>query len=427
MKISLVSLAEISPWQSCRSITQGLRLAYRRMGKTFEIREHLVSGHSSEKSIRDRAREISDGKPDLIAFLDTWPFYGALLFELSRIYERKPRPTLRFHTYGDFTLKAGQWLSWEGKLRQFPVEWVCASEAQKGLVETLTGPGEGRVWVCPFPVPVENFAPSPAQRLRWRKILGIGPKEICLLYTGRFSLQKNVAAACKAFSFTSRDFQRRAQFFFVGDPDDINMPFAGPIVTRGRFYENWREEISALPQALRSRIHLLPGMPNLALAGLYNAADAFCSLSLVHDEDFGMAPAEAAACGLPLILTEWGGYQGFRNMKLDGSWIPVTLRDGSPEFCLSRVTAALESVTRRSQAARLSQARKVSDLLSVPAIGGILRAHTSRLNPCPFHGFSPMMRNLSSYFDPHSKALIYPLEPGKGSTYEAIYQNYISP
>lgn len=431
MKVCLVSAAEDPYWQSCRAITNGLRLAYQRLGSGFEVIEHRISVRASDKAVGEAARKILDDAPDTIAFLDTWPFYGQLLSELARAYSKKrSRPFLRFHAYGDFTLKSGQWLSWERSIAVFRAEWACASEAQRGLVATLAGSGAG-AWICPFPVDLDAFSPSRSQRSETRKALGVASSETLVLYTGRLSLQKNVIAAARAFSLTSPEFQKRAWFYFVGDFDDFNAPFADAPFRRGGFHERWQAELKSLPPATRQRIRFVSGMPNLELSRMYNAADVFCSLSLVHDEDFGMAPAEAAACGLPLVLTGWGGYLGFRDLKLGGAWIPVTLESSGPAFDLAQVARALEEHAKPSQSDRLRQARCAERGLSVRAVARLIRERTrdsSRL--CRFEGFSPMMKELSSYFDPVSKALIYPDAPhgvAKGSVYEAIYQNYVSP
>ena len=37
--------------------------------------------------------------------------------------------------------------------------------------------------------------------------------------------------------------------------------------------------------------------------------DVFVSLSVHQDENFGYAPIEAMACGVPAVVTDWGGYR----------------------------------------------------------------------------------------------------------------------
>jgi hypothetical protein len=43
------------------------------------------------------------------------------------------------------------------------------------------------------------------------------------------------------------------------------------------------------------------------LAGLYHVSDIFITLTTHPDENFGFAPIEAMACGLPVVATAWGG------------------------------------------------------------------------------------------------------------------------
>jgi hypothetical protein len=45
------------------------------------------------------------------------------------------------------------------------------------------------------------------------------------------------------------------------------------------------------------------------LARLYAAADVFVNVSVYHRENFGLAQAEAQACGVPVVCTAWGGFK----------------------------------------------------------------------------------------------------------------------
>jgi glycosyltransferase involved in cell wall biosynthesis len=66
---------------------------------------------------------------------------------------------------------------------------------------------------------------------------------------------------------------------------------------------------------------------------LYNCADYFISLSLFHDEDFGCAPIESAFTGLPLIMTEWGGYKDIsKNLHFMSTGLNVHLSKSRDQF-----------------------------------------------------------------------------------------------
>src|SRR6185503_14896704 len=55
------------------------------------------------------------------------------------------------------------------------------------------------------------------------------------------------------------------------------------------------------------KIHFMPNMEPDNLRNIYNAADAVINLTLLHDENFGLAQVEAMGCGTPVIGTNWGG------------------------------------------------------------------------------------------------------------------------
>ena len=65
------------------------------------------------------------------------------------------------------------------------------------------------------------------------------------------------------------------------------------------------------------------------LAHLYNGADAFASMSVHHDEDFGMSPVEALCCGTRQFLPSGGAMlpfrkeeaaPWFRSVSVDQAW-----------------------------------------------------------------------------------------------------------
>ena len=81
------------------------------------------------------------------------------------------------------------------------------------------------------------------------------------------------------------------------DPD-LDLVMAGPDL------QNWRAELvrEAEAASVAARIHW-PGMlRGDAKWGAFRAAEAFCLPS--HQENFGIAVAEALACGLPVLISD---------------------------------------------------------------------------------------------------------------------------
>jgi hypothetical protein len=99
----------------------------------------------------------------------------------------------------------------------------------------------------------------------------------------------------------------------AGEFDDIGVPYLRldrlPLTMEFEFYNM----LETFPEKVKERILFLGNLNQEDLVKLYNGSDLYISLSTHNDEDFGMSPAEALCCGLPLVLTDWGGFKDFRN------------------------------------------------------------------------------------------------------------------
>jgi hypothetical protein len=62
-----------------------------------------------------------------------------------------------------------------------------------------------------------------------------------------------------------------------------------------------------------------------AWAGVWQAADVFCSLSDSLQETFGLTPVEAMAAGLPVVASDWDGYRDTVAHGETGILVPTTL------------------------------------------------------------------------------------------------------
>src|SRR5205085_2829178 len=67
------------------------------------------------------------------------------------------------------------------------------------------------------------------------------------------------------------------------------------------------------------------------------AGDVFTSLADNFQETFGLAPLEAMAAGLPVVVSDWDGYKDTVRHGVDGFRIPtLTLPPGAAEFVAER-------------------------------------------------------------------------------------------
>jgi glycosyltransferase involved in cell wall biosynthesis len=429
-RIGLVSSRVPSFWGSCRIIAPNLVRAYHRAFgddlPRFSYTSDMLRAESLglDASIWKLASEIRRSGVRKLVFTDHSPHPWTLLRVLEREYGSEPIPEITFQVYGDFTLDARSWLRSAATLRRARVRFVCASDRQSRMVSRLLLKPERAVGVSPFPVDTRVFLSRGALRKSWRKRLGIAENEFCVIYTGRISLQKNITALTRAMGRFIRESSVPVRFLLAGFFDDLGGPFFGIRTPPGFYYHFWKESLEALPRSARQRIQYIGQMGASELAGLYNAADAYASLSLHHDEDYGMSPAESLCSGTPVVLSDWGGYPSFMDPSdpLACQIVPVSLVprgylfDGSAFLgALRQIRDQGSSTERRAALARRSQAR-----LGIPAVATRLRELHSQPAPV-FAGFQRKFRELAEHV---SQDIAFPGCPTPNTFYEEIYAPY---
>ena len=109
------------------------------------------------------------------------------------------------------------------------------------------------------------------------------------------------------------------------------------------------------PSSVGPRIYLLHGaMNNQEIASLYKHSKIKALVSLTRGEGFGLPMLEAAACGLPVIATNWSAHTEFLNkgkfVKVDYSLqpIPESRVDGAIWMANSRWANAKEDDAKRT-------------------------------------------------------------------------------
>ena len=148
--------------------------------------------------------------------------------------------------------------------------------------------------------------------------------------------------------------------------------------------------VNSVNADFQDNIRYLGQFGSRTLRGLYNAADMYLSLSLHHDEDYGMSPAEALCSGTPCALTSWGGYSSF--VHEDKAKNAVTLIDVALDLVgidiPSKSTQAAireQAQADNSPAARQARSETYLDLLSIEAAQERIKKFHENLPPT-FHG-----------------------------------------
>lgn len=335
VKLGIVVCKKASQWKSCNSISQNLIQAYKLAGRSpkMQIKWFLAEESVGQVEIAPDpraalsvAKKILDSGIDELVFLDHHVDPLALLVAMRSLNLRRTREMrYSFHIYGDFSLNSWRWLQVGKLLRGQKVRLVCASERQQKLVSFFEPPGDSQTTVCPFAVNTRFFSFNRAKRDEMRAKLGVSNDEKLLIYTGRISLQKCVDRLVEEFVNFSTQSDKKLRLAIAGPIDDIAGMTSGIRIPDGFYFHQFENLLARIPFEVRKNIFILGELNAEKLTSLYSAGDAFVSLSLYHDEDFGMAPAEALSSGLPAVLTEWGGYASFKGENVPSSFVPVRL------------------------------------------------------------------------------------------------------
>jgi 1,2-diacylglycerol-3-alpha-glucose alpha-1,2-galactosyltransferase len=147
---------------------------------------------------------------------------------------------------------------------------------------------KSRQVVITNPVNLSKFKPSPALKARGRRLLGLKPGDRVALCVGQIQPRKGV----EDFILAARA-NPGVQFVWAG----------------GRPFSVLTESYAAMNKLMKKAPHNVhfKGMFDLdQMPEIYNAADLFYFPSF--QENCALAIAEAAACGLPLLLRDLADY-----------------------------------------------------------------------------------------------------------------------
>jgi len=423
-KIALILQKSSSSWVSCKSITSNLEKAYQIAFPHSEVKSFFLNESSSSLDLIQLTQALRTFQPETLSFIDHKPHPGSFLTALNEFCPDW-HPELYFHVFGDFTLHAGQWLQIEDILRKYPVHFFCASEKQTLLLKGFLPQNfEYLVSTLPFPVDAKDFylEKSDTQKAP-RSTDGMDTK---FLYAGRISLQKNILLLIKSFG-KYLAINPHAELWLAGPIDDLGYPYSGRVPPVG-FQSTMliRTIEKHLSPEFHDRVLYHGNLSGSELRHLYNRADFYISMSTHNDEDFGMAPAEAAFCGLPLILSDWAGFSSFQNAlgSKNCDTVPVQLTPQGPlpeeKICLQKM---LSNSFQRDFDRKVQTAELIKNYCSVEAVAQNLHQKVNSLNLKAFHSFHHHLAQLNEAQRLHPES---PFLSGAGYSqlYRKIYDCY---
>ncbi|MDR3607746.1 MAG: glycosyltransferase family 4 protein [Oligoflexia bacterium] len=434
----LVSEAQ-SNWGSCRTISSNLIESYRRLEGQFDLQwlempknlhENYGKNYHQVTSLHGLYRAIREARPDRIVFVDHAPHSGDILTALNAVGDGAIAAPLIIHLYGDFTWLAEKWIKLARAFPDHPLQIVCASEKQTEFVKGCLAEGSppDAVHTVPFSLDPKAFYFDSGLREKTRAAWGIGSDEKIVLYTGRLSLQKNITRLIREFArIVEEGLEKsddKSRLYFAGNFDDIGSGPLGITTSSGYYYGRVQGLIASLPPTVASRIRFLGMLDPAELHAAYCGADVFASLSLYHDEDFGMSVAEALACGLPCVISDWAGYTSFARPGLPCQLVPVTLHKDGVLLSSSVFRRELRSALARS-ASNEDRASVGERFLTHFSIEGVARQLEAllRRNVDRFAGFNWKLETLLTVDrEPPNVAM----QPIKNSFYEQLYAPYFT-
>jgi 1,2-diacylglycerol-3-alpha-glucose alpha-1,2-galactosyltransferase len=217
---------------------------------------------------------------------------GPLYWTLMRGY--KGRRLMSAHVVPDsMDGSLAGWRHWGGLFSRYMVATYNSADlvlpVAPSVKKTLTGIGvTARQEVVHNPVDLGAFVPSPVLRARGRQRLNIAMRDRVALCVGQIQPRKGV----EDFLEAARQ-NPGIQFVWAG-----GRPFS---LLTADYFELNRRIVHATPNVHFAGVFDLGEMP-----AIYNAADLLFFPSF--QETFGLCIAEAAACGLPLVMRDLPEY-----------------------------------------------------------------------------------------------------------------------
>ena len=169
--------------------------------------------------------------------------------------------------------------------------------------------------VIPLGIHTADFDFSAEQRVIARAALGVAADALVVLFMGRLSFHAKAHPLAMYQALESAAQATGKEVVLVECGWHANEHIAKAFMDAARL------------ACLSVRVVTLDGRQSSERQTAWAAADVFCSLSDNIQETFGIAPIEAMAAGLPVVVSDWDGYKDTVRDGVDGFRI-ATLMPG---------------------------------------------------------------------------------------------------
>lgn len=169
--------------------------------------------------------------------------------------------------------------------------------------------------VIPLGIHTRQFEFSPDERSASRAKFGLADDEIVVLYAGRLIAHNKAHPLPMYLALEQAAEGRKVALIQAGTAPNAEI------------HKIFTEEPKRFCPSIR--IITADGADPVLYRASWAAADIFTSLADNIQETFGIAPVEAMAAGLPVVVTDWNGYRDTVRDGVDGFRIPtLTLPPG---------------------------------------------------------------------------------------------------
>ena len=286
------------------------------------IRDSLAG--SVELTLRDAGTPSVEEYETLIQLHDAIIGTDANLF-LARRNTNSSCP-IAVPSYGMATrglLQIWEWREWLGQGDTF----ICSSTADlMGIAKHLKD-DQIRLVFAPFALSDSYFGNTKDAKDSKDSAEVLSPFGIdasshasWLLCVGRLNQQKNVHLTIRVVQ-ALRDMNRSVGLLIAGKEDASGFPELG--------WDNkgYEQDLKMLVDELHLQeyVHFLGNVSQESMRYLYRMTDVHLTCSTFRTEDFGLAPVEAMAYGVPTVGTSWGGFWDTIQHELTGYRVPVHL------------------------------------------------------------------------------------------------------
>lgn len=398
-KIFIISNDQEHFWQSCNVIEDAVHEAFK---DKSDVQWFNVSDLISEQNILSIEKYSKDHNV-WIYFLSDNIHYQDIIQQLKKYKDLN----YIIPIYGNMTVEIERWIDLHKILSSEKVIFLAASHrSAQQLSLFIEG---GLLLKVPYPITKMHFS----------SLTNNDNSEIGIVYAGRITLQKNILPVMNKFN-QARKIRPELKLHIAGDFHDRGFPLHGLRMSLESYKTDFFKAITDSDGGIVYHGQLTQA----ELLKLNSTCDYTMSMSVHHDEDFGVSIAQGLAQGLVPILSDWGGHPDFARV-VEGKLIPVTVNEENiPGFSMKHFFMALLDLEKISFSKKIKNQEKASAYLSTESF---LRFFESlMLKEIPrYEGQSLLYQEYAEICRTH-----YPFSiknpKDKIFNYLSIYQSYLS-